>query len=508
VTPILAIAGADATERTRRFTFVVAMAAALYAGYLYVPDIHAHYATVAMHGHRGVYNSAYLATAIALLTSSFLGLIGFFLVRGSVERDRTFDVDGVVCASPVRRTTFLFGKFASNLVTLCAIAGISLIAAIFMQQVRGEDRHFDALAFVMPFLLITVPAMAMVSAVAVAFDVIKPLRGALGAIVYVFLWTAFLSIPMSTTGGAQLSPYDPLGMTAVTSNLRAAAIAAFPNEKNNDVTAVGIERLPKGEKTPYRFNGIDWTAAIVEQRLAWLAIALLLVLASSAFFDRFRREATGSRRRSFSVDWSRLLPNIERLRLVRAEFMLLVNGASIWWLAGAIGLTIAMAVAPLDIVTRFILPVAFIWPLERLSSLGARERIWNVADILGATRGFAARTLFAQWGCATLLGSLLCIGYIVRLTFTGDPVGALACIAVAAATAAVALTMGALTGTPRLFEAVYLIVWYVGPINHLPLLDYSQATVTAPLALLAIAGALSVGFLSMAALARATSLRD
>jgi hypothetical protein len=502
VTAIFAIAGADATERMRRFAFIVAMAAALYAGYLYVPDIHAHYATVAMHGHRGVYNSAYLAAAIALLTSSFLGLIGFFLVRGADERDRTFDVDGIVCASPVRRTTFLLGKFASNLATLCAIAGISLVAAMFMQQVRAEDRHFDTLAFVMPFLLITIPAMAMISAIAVAFDVIKPLRGALGAIAYVFVWTAFISVPMSTTGGAHLSPFDPMGMTAVTSNLRSAAIAAFPNEKNNDVTAVGIERLKTGQAAPYRFSGIRWTSATLAQRLAWLAIALAIVLTSSVFFDRFRREAAGSRRRTFSIDWSRLFPNIERLRLVRAEFLLLVNGANIWWLAGAAGLTIAMAFAPLDTVARFLLPVAFIWPLERLSALGARERVWNVADILSATRGFAARTLLAQWGCATLLGSLLCTGYIVRLAVTGDPVGALACIAVVAATAAAALAMGTITGTSRLFEAVYLVIWYVGPINRLPFLDYSQATVSAPLALLATSIALSIAFLITTAFAR------
>jgi hypothetical protein len=40
------------------------------------------------------------------------------------------------------------------------------------------------------------------------------------------------------------------------------------------------------------------------------------------------------------------------------------------------------------------------------------------------------------------------------------------------------------------------------------MLDFSQATVTAPLSLLAIAGALSIGLLSTAALARNTSLRD
>ncbi|HEY1429361.1 MAG TPA: hypothetical protein VGF18_07290 [Candidatus Tumulicola sp.] len=496
---VLAIAGADAAERMRRFAFIVAMAAALYAGYLYVPDIHAHYATVAIHGHRGVYNSAYLAASIAILTSAFLGLIGFFLVRGSVERDRVLDVDGIVCASPVRRVPFVLGKFGSNLATLCAIAGISYIAAMFMQQVRGEERHFDLLAYALPFLLITVPAMAVVSAVAVAFDIVKPLRGIFGGIVYVFLWSAFLSVPLSTTNGIRVSPFDPLGMTAVTSNLWVEARATFPNETGDASTTVGVEALPHGALSPYLFDGIRWTASILEQRLLWLAIALLVVVACAMLFDRFRRESTGSRKRGYTVDLTRFIPNIDRLRLVRAEFALLVNGASVWWVAGAIGLTVALALAPLDVVTRFLLPVAFIWPLERLSALGAREKRWNVADVLGATRGFAGRTLFAQWTCATLLGSLLCAGYIVRLAATGHPLGALACIAVVAATAAAALAFGTLTGTSRAFEATYLVIWYLGPINRVPALDYSGATLAAPIMTLGISLVVSTICLSVAA---------
>jgi hypothetical protein len=499
---ILPIAAADAAERMRRFTFVLAMAAALYAGYLYVPDIHASYATVTMHGHRGIYNSAYLAAAIAILTSSFLGLIGFYLVRGSVERDRTLDVDGIVCASPVRRATFLFGKFASNLVTLCAIAGISFIAAAFMQELRGEDRHLDIFAYILTYALISVPAMAMVAAIAIAFDTIKPLRGILGSILYVFLWSAFLSVPMTTTGGARLSPFDPLGMTAITSNLQAAALTAFPNEKSNDVTTVGVEALPPGRSKPYLFAGIRWTAAIVEQRLAWLAVALLLVLASSVFFDRFAREATGSRRSGFALDLARIIPNVPPLRLARAEFALLVNGVSVWWLAGAVALAVATGVAPLAVVTRFILPIALLWPLERVAALGARERRWNVADILAATRGFAGRTLVVQWAAATLLGSLVCSGYIVRLAVTGHPAGALACTLVVAATTAAALALGTLSGSSRFFEAAYLIVWYLGPINGLPGVDFSGATSSAPLALAAICAALTTGFLGVAAFAR------
>ena len=64
---VLAIAGADAKERMRRFAFVVTIAAALYAGYLYVPGPQAPYHTVIINGHGGIYNSAFYAAAIAAL---------------------------------------------------------------------------------------------------------------------------------------------------------------------------------------------------------------------------------------------------------------------------------------------------------------------------------------------------------------------------------------------------------------------------------------------------------
>ena len=497
----LGIAAADAAERTRRFAFLIAIAAALYAGYLYVPDVHSWYATVAIHGHRGIYDSAFLGAAIAILTSSFLGLIGFYIVRGSVERDPVLEVDGIVCASPVRRATFLFGKFLSNLAVLCAIAAISFAAAMVMQELRGQDRRLDLLAYAVPYLLVSVPAMAAVAAVAIAFDVIKPLRGAIGSVLYIFLWTALIAVPTSSTHGGRMSPLDPLGMTTVSASLAASARDAYPNDRNDDVV-IGGQAMPKGGMTAYRFEGIRWTPATIAMRLGWFALAMLLVLAVSPFFDRFSREAAGSRRLGPALDFTRIVPNIPALRIVRTEFALLVNGASIWWLAGALALAVATGLAPLDAVTRFILPIAFIWPLERLSALGARERRWNVAEILCATRGFAGRTLFVQWAAGTLLGSLICGGYILRLAVTGHPLVALACVAAVAATTAAALALGTVSGASRFFEAGYLLVWYLGPINHLGFLDFSAATLSAPLVLASVCTLLTAVFLAIAAIAR------
>ena len=38
-------------------------------------------------GHRGLYNSAYLGSLMALMISPFLSLAGFYLVKNAIDRD-------------------------------------------------------------------------------------------------------------------------------------------------------------------------------------------------------------------------------------------------------------------------------------------------------------------------------------------------------------------------------------------------------------------------------------
>ena len=505
---ILSIGTADAIERMRRFTFLLTIAAALYAAYLYVPSAHAAYATVVVHGHRGLYTAPFIGAVLAALTGPFLALFGFFLVRGSVERDREFGVEGIVCASPVRRITFLLGKFASNLAVFVAIAGIVMVAGMLMQQVRGEDRAFDLASFVLPMLFLTVPGMALVAALAIVFDVIPLLRGMIGSIVYVMaVWSQLLIVPFRTSASySKLATVDPLGISVITSNLVAAVKTAFPGEKRTGL-AMGGSPMPHGGMSTYVFHGFHWTPAILLERFAWFGVAIAIVLAISIFFDRFQRDATGSNRTAFVLNVSRWIPNIPSLALLRAEFALLVNGASWPWLIGAVGLAIASGIAPLGVATHFILPVALIWPLERLSALGARGKRWGVEEILSATRGYDGRTIFVQWFAGALLGALICAGYLVHLISVGNVTGALACLAVVGATSACALALGVTSGNSRLFEALYLVVWYVGPVNAVAPLDFAGGTISAPIVLSIVAGGVLLAALAVAARTRALAAR-
>lgn len=507
---IAAIAGADAGERMRRFAFLIIVAAALYAGYIYIPGPNAAYSTIAINEHRGAYNAPYVGVAIALLTNAFLSLAGFFFVRGSVERDRELHVDGIVAASPVSRIHFVLGKWLSNLAVLSAVAAISFLAAIGMQQWYAEDRAFDMMAYVVPYVLLTVPAMAFVSAAAIVFDVIPFLRGIIGGIVYVgAIWMALLILPMplQSSDFSKHPAFDPLGVSPVITQLYAAEQTAFPREKHETNVMIGGDAIPDGALARFRFDGMQWSALLVGERAAWFVLSLVLVLAISPLFDRFRREsATGSRRRQ-SANISRYLPDIPLVRTVRAEVVLLVNGTSVWWLLGAAALALLTAIVPLTIAAGFILPLALIWPLERVSALGARERQHDVFDIFAATRGFTWRNVVAQWIAGTLVASVIAGGFIVRLIAGANPDAAIAVIASIAATVAIALMLGSITGSPRAFQALYLVAWYLGPIQHLPGIDVAVQSQAHPIATAAVALVLGLGGIAVAISQRTLALR-
>jgi hypothetical protein len=97
------------------------------------------------------------------------------------------------------------------------------------------------------------------------------------------------------------------------------------------------------------------------------------------------------------------------------------------------------------------------------------------------------RTIVARIVAAGLIGCVPLAGTLVRYP-------ALAVVPFAAA--ALAIALGTLTGAPRVFECLYLAVWYFGVLNHLPFADLPADALVAPavfvtagLATILIAGA-------------------
>jgi hypothetical protein len=70
---------------------------------------------------------------------------------------------------------------------------------------------------------------------------------------------------------------------------------------------------------------------------------------------------------------------------------------------------------------------------------------------------------------------LVASGAILRLSVDGDIVGLIALLSGRFFIPSLALSAGVWSGTGKLFEIVYLSIWYLGPVNGVGNLDFFGA---------------------------------
>ena len=88
---------ADFLERLRRYSFLVILAATVWLGYL----VGTGKLGIWVGNARGVFNSAWIGTTMAMVINTFLSLAGFYVVKGSVDRDRQTGVGQILATTPI-----------------------------------------------------------------------------------------------------------------------------------------------------------------------------------------------------------------------------------------------------------------------------------------------------------------------------------------------------------------------------------------------------------------------
>lgn len=434
---------------------------------------------------------------IALISSMVLSLPGFYLVKNAIERDRKTGAGQIIATTPLCKPLYTLGKAVSNFIFLTVIIALVAIAAGGMQFVRGESMHLDVWALLTPFLFTTLPTLMLVAAVAVFFESISFLRGGFGNIVYFVLWTAAITISMSGVSfGSQGVIEEPIndlfGASVIAASMHEAAHAAFP-EKNLDL-GIGYTRV-EGEIQTFRWEGVAWSADVLLGRLLWVGIALGIALLSALFFHRFD-PARGGRRASErrglipqtlasvralslpSLDlWPQFslpLPSLPPLgRVLVAEVRLMLKGLPWWWYIGTLGLIVAGAVEGADPgARRGLLGAAWIWPVLIWSGLGVRERRHHTGPLVFSVPHPLGRQFVGMWVGGLIVTFLTGSGVGLRLVASGAWHHLLGWGVAVLFIPTLALALGVWSGTSKFFEALYVAVWYIGPISGLAIFDY------------------------------------
>ncbi len=522
------LARADFLQRTRSYGFLITLGLTLYAAYGFVPPNHSSYATMTISGHRGVYNSAYLGSLVALLISPFLSLAGFYLVKNCIDRDIQTRVGQILATTTLTKPLYTLGKALSNFAVLAAMVAVMAVVTGAMQFVRQEDVTIHVGQLLAPLVFVALPVMAVVAATAILFEAIPWLRGGFGNVVYFFLWVAALSIRSGGMDSLHVQSNDLFGTGVLIPRIAAACEAAFPGSTSGKTSFnLGLNFKESGQHwdlTTFRWDGLHWTREIILGRLLWLGVGLALTLCAALFFRRFdpaREKSKRSRQvgaqsipagavedhpvesqaRSATLHAITKPLRFSFVFMVLAELRLALHGISLWWYLVAAGLVVAGLFSPVP-VSHAILVAAWIWPLLIWSAMGTRETRLGTDQLVFSTARPLRRQLPACWLAGVIIAVLTGGGTGVRLLFAGEQLGLLAWTAGAFFIPTMALALGVWSGSSKLFEVFYLFLWYLGPANRVGDIDFMGATgallpphtpvfffaITAGLAIFAIAG--------------------
>jgi ABC-type transport system involved in multi-copper enzyme maturation permease subunit len=500
--PLLAQVEAEVKMRTRSFATPLALLALCVGAYLWIPDPTGNVSSISWDLPGGrvqgpVYSASYVGFAASVLVSIFVPLVGFYLVAGSVRRDRERGVGRILAATPLTNADYLIGKFAAHVAYLLVIAGLAL-AVTFVAFLRYGVGPFTVGGFLVPFLLLALPTITITAALAVLFDVSPGLRGRGGLVVWFFVFLFLLiALPMELAGGAEkgephrFPAIDPGGAATQVWLARQTVPDAQGFSTGYTIHDRPIERVP--------WKGVRVTGRLAAVRLANVALAVLPLLLAVLVFDRFdparerRRRPGGKEKKSAArlagsdatVPASAATEPVEPVVLTpvtprpTALVAVLAEARLIWTSASWIKWPLLVSAVVAGVAPHPMAGAAFLVLLVPvIAEVAAREDLAGTRALVFSQPAVPERPVL--WKCAAVAVFLLALGLpMTTRAFVESSVRGVECVAGLLAIAGISVAFGSLTAGGKLFSGIFLAVWYMA-VSGLPQADVTGALSKSP----------------------------
>lgn len=499
---VAAQVGAEVRTRLRSPGTIVAFLALLAGSYLWIPDPRGKASSISWETSGGIlqaplYSAPYLGVAMALLAGFFLLVIAFFLIAGSVRRDRERGVGAILAATPMSKSAYLLGKLAAHVVYLSALTALVVPVGLY-NYLRFGSGPLDLAPFLLPTLLVALPGIVFVAAMAVLFDVTPGLRGRAGPLVWFV--TGLTLISAAPVGLARLTegerPRIPVFDPSGAASLDVLIVRSLPDINPKSLSAGLIFHDRPIERVPWK--GVPIDADFVATRalnLLWAVPPLFLAILLFDRFDPARGRRRGARRRAKEsmeregpdaiaapslgppaslpallspAGSRRSQPRPTAWRAVVAETALAWQTAS--WLRWPLLVTVVLAtVLPIE-ATRFAALGFLLLLAPVIAEVPARESLAGSGPLVFSQPGVPRSAVL--WKLAALSLFVLALGLLPLLRATLDsPARGFAFLTGLLFTAALATVTGSMSGGGKLFLGLYLWLWYAAA-SRVPALDF------------------------------------
>jgi hypothetical protein len=477
------IAKADFLQRIRSNNFLIAIGVCIFLIYSFVPEIGASYSILTLGNYRGLYNSAWIGGMVANCIP-FFALIGFYVVNYAVQRDYDTGVGQIIATTRITRIQYLFGKLSSNFAVLFFMLLVIAVMTVVMFYVRGETTKLELDKLLIPLMVLGIPAMFIVSAIAVFMDSITSLgRGAIN-VLYFFLFVAFV-------GGSIVNPYlDVFSVSTAMADISKSLAVIHPDWNGNSGSGLIIRELP-AQISVFEWEGMHWDLSIIGPRLFFMGSSAILVLLAALGFNRFdttkiRKQKTRKTKffgKKDSAIETNYIPSGIKLKdavlpksrfsffpLLKAELKMMLKGNTDLWKVFTVVFFILSAFTPLSFAYIVALPLLWFFQTLLLSKLGSREITNRCDEYIFSFPHPLLRQLPATLTASTLYMSIVALPVIIRLVILGDFYGVVAVLVGALFIPVTAITFGIVTKGSKLFEVLFAMTIYAS-FNGIPFLD-------------------------------------
>ncbi|MEM6685342.1 MAG: hypothetical protein AAF617_06045 [Bacteroidota bacterium] len=479
--PFIKIIQGNYLQYVRSYSFLITVGICVYVALSLVPSPEANYTTIRLGEFTGDYNSTWIALVMAMMASVLLSLVGFFLMHGSIQKDIETRIGHIIGTTQISNSSYLFSKFCSNLLILFTMLCIVFVAGIALLFMFGNQYSLQLWEFVIPFVLIAVPTLVIVTALALVLEVVFPRKRNLQ-------YGIFLVLYISSLVGATFEKkeiHDAFGihepMTAITTQVQ----QQFPNE--DTAFTIGFISGKRNADKVVTIQHIAFSADYIWNRVVFMLIAIVCLFLSTIYFHRFNIKekiaplptsapAEQNKSAGFQLSNLSITPEFssQLSPLVSAEIIMLIRKTPKWLLGISFCLMFASIFVPLPVAHHYMLPLLWflqvgVWSDLVTKDTSFRTYYFTASSYKPLQRVFISRIL-AGIGIAIFIALPLLVRYIVEFdvhTIINIMLGAVFIILLS-------VFFGTLTRSKKLFEITFFFLIYSN-INLVKITDYFGA---------------------------------
>lgn len=474
-TSIYVSAKAESMNLVRSRNFLIIMLAMAILAMVFFPNVQANYQTISIANYRGTYNSAWIGDTLAMLNISFLPFICFYYIRGSIQADKISKRSELIASTSINKTQIILAKWLSNLFVMSCFLVWMIAVAIVMQLWLQEDISLNLIDIAVPQLLHVLPIFMILAGIILLFDSLKITSSSVGNVLYFFLCSFSLVAAVYYLSGTDQIIEQMVG-----------ELSALSGKTVEGIT-IGISSIKEGRVlNQFVWQGADYSTFSLLPLLHSVLLAGAILLLSITCFDRYKTSSNvngagndnrfvrfiSKNAKKINTLLSRMCAPFIFTNIAYQEAKLLVSEKSYWWSLSLIILWLVQWLLPLNIVVEMVLPASFLVAGLMLASLGQREEEHKVSELLGSVSVLMSKQFPAMFLAAVALLVLTISGAVFRLIASGDLLMLFAVMSGAILISALAIFLGTIFKTARVFEIIYTLFWYMGPMSRFEYFDY------------------------------------